>query len=54
MKSNFETATNTNSFFLDDIKLLADRIVRLWTQPIRKSSEILMEKANEKYKLRQG
>ena len=30
MKSNFGTCTNTISFFLDDFKLLADRIARLW------------------------
>ena len=54
MKSNFSTGTNTISFFLDDINLLADRIARLWTQPIRNSSDMLIAKANKNFKLRQS
>ena len=57
MKSNFGTGTNIISFFLDDINLLADRadrIARLWTQPIRNSSDMLIAKANKNFKLRQS
>jgi|GEM_PF-2883491 len=54
MKSNFGTRTNTMSFFLDDINLLADRIAQLWRQPIRNSPDMLIAKANKNFKLRQS
>ena len=47
MKSNFGTATNTISFFMDDINLLADRISLLWTHPKRTSPERLIAKAKK-------
>jgi len=54
MKSNFGTVTNTISFFLDDISLLVDRIAKLWRQPIRNNSDMLIAKAKKKFKLRQS
>ena len=54
MKSNFGSGTNTISFFLDDFNLLADQIARLWRQPIRNSSDMLVAKANKNLNLRQS
>jgi len=54
MKSNFGTDINTISFLLDGLKLLADLIAPLWTQPIRNSSDMLIAKANRNFKLRQN
>ena len=54
MKSKFGTGTKTIYFFMDDINLLADRIARLWTQPIRNSSDMLIAKANKNFKLKQS
>jgi len=49
MKSNFGTGTNTIPFFLDDFNQLADRITRLWTQPKKNSSDMLIAKANNNF-----
>ena len=46
--------SSPSSFIQDDINLLADRITRLWTQPIRNSSDMLIAKANINFKLRQS
>jgi len=46
--------SSPSSFILDDINLLADRINRLWTQPIRNSSDLLIANANKIFKQRQG
>jgi len=46
--------SSPSSFILEDINLLADRINRLWTQPIRNSSELLLSNANKIFKQRQG
>ena len=43
-----------SSFILDDINLLADRITRLWTQPIRNSSDLLIANANKVFQQRQS
>ena len=43
-----------SSYILDDINLLADRIIRLWTQPIRNSSDLLIANANKVFKQRQS
>ena len=43
-----------SSFILDDINLLAERINRLWTQPIRNSSDLLIANANKIFKQRQS
>lgn len=42
-----------SSFILDDINLLADRITRLWTQPIRNSSDLIIANANKIFGQRQ-
>ena len=44
--------SSPSSFIQDDINLLADRITRLWTQPIRNSSELLIANANKIFKQR--
>jgi len=46
--------SSPTSYILDDIKLLADRITRLWTQPIRNSSDLLMANANKVFLQRQS
>ena len=46
--------SSPSSFILDDINLLADRINRLWTQPIRNSSDLLIANANKIFKQRQS
>ena len=46
--------SSPSSFVLDDINLLADRITRLWTQPIRNSSDLLIANANKIHKQRQS
>ena len=46
--------SSPSSFILDDINLLADRINRLWTQPIRNSSDLLIANANKILKQRQS
>jgi len=33
----------------EDIRLLADRIIRLWKQPLRNSAELLINNANKIY-----
>ena len=43
-----------SSFIQDDINLLADRITRLWTQPIRNSSDLLIANANKVFNQRQS
>ena len=45
--------SDPSSFILDDINLLADRITRLWTQPIRNSSDLLIANANKIFGQRQ-
>ncbi len=39
--------SSPSSFVLDDINLIADRIMRLWTQPIRKRSDLLIADAKK-------
>ena len=46
--------SSPSSFIQDDINLLADRIIRLWTQPIRNSSDLLIANANKVFKQRQS
>ena len=46
--------SSPSSFIQDDINLLADRITRLWTQPIRNSSELLLANANKVFNQRQS
>ena len=46
--------SSPSSFIQDDINLLADRINRLWTQPIRNSSELLLANANKVFNQRQS
>ena len=46
--------SSPSSFIQDDINLLADRITRLWTQPIRNSSELLIANANKIFRHREG
>ncbi len=46
--------SSPSSYILDDINLLADRISRLWTQPIRNSSDLLVANANKVFKQRQS
>jgi len=43
-----------SSFVQDDIKILADRITRLWTQPIRNSSDLLLGNASKIFNQRQS
>ena len=45
--------SSPSSFILDDLNLLADRITRLWTQPIRNSSDLLIANANKIFGQRQ-
>ena len=42
-----------NSDILEDINLLADRITRLWKQPIRNSANLLQSNAKNLYEKRQ-
>ena len=42
-----------NSFILEDINLLADRINRLWNQPIRNSANLLQQNAKTIFENRQ-
>ena len=46
--------SSPSSFIQDDINLLADRITRLWTQPIRNSSDLLIANANKVFNQRQS
>jgi len=46
--------SSPSSFILDEINLLADRITRLWTQPIRNSSDLLIANANKVFNQRQS
>jgi len=46
--------SSPSSFILDDINLLADRITRLWTQPIRNSTDLLIANANKVFRQRQS
>ena len=46
--------SSPSSFVLDDINLLADRITRLWAQPIRNSSDLLIANANKIFRQRQN
>jgi len=46
--------SNPSSFIQHDINLIADRITRLWTQPIRNSSDLLIANANKIFKQRQS
>tara|TARA_B100000315_G_scaffold12285_1_gene11710 strand:- start:255 stop:1070 length:816 start_codon:yes stop_codon:yes gene_type:complete len=46
--------SSPSSFIQDDINLLADRINRLWTQPIRNSSDLLIANANKVFIQRQS
>ncbi len=46
--------SSPSSYILDDINLLADRITRLWTQPIRNSSDLLIANANKIFNQRQS
>ena len=46
--------SSPSSYILDDINLLADRIYRLWTQPIRNSSDLLIANSNKIFKQRQS
>ena len=43
-----------NSFILEDINLLADRIIRLWKQPIRNSANLLQQNAKTIFEKRQN
>ena len=45
--------TAPNSFILEDINLLADRINRLWNQPIRNSANLLQQNAKTIFESRQ-
>ena len=57
-QSFFERKTlnesSPSSFIMDDINLLADRITRLWAQPIRNSSDLLIANANKIFRQRQS
>ncbi len=46
--------SSPSSFVLEDINMLSDRIIRLWTQPIRNSSDLLIANANKVFKQRQS
>ena len=46
--------SSPSSFIQDDINLLADRITRLWTQPIRNSSDLLIANANKVFNKRKS
>jgi len=46
--------SSPSAFIQDDINLLADRITRLWTQPIRNSSDLLIANANKVFNQRQS
>ena len=46
--------SSPSSYVLEDINLLADRITRLWAQPIRNSSDLLIANANKIFKHRQS
>ena len=54
MGSNFRTITNTNSFSLDYINLLADTITRLCTRLIRDISQMLTANSQNSFNLRQS
>tara|TARA_B100000579_G_scaffold436928_1_gene464497 strand:- start:2243 stop:3214 length:972 start_codon:yes stop_codon:yes gene_type:complete len=57
-QSFFERKTlndsSPSSFIQDDINLIANRIIRLWKQPIRNSSDLLIANSNKIFKQRQG
>ena len=46
--------SSPSSFVLEDINMLSDRIIRLWTQPIGNSSDLLIANANKVFKKRQS
>ena len=46
--------TAPNSFIREDIELLADRINRLWKQPIRNSANLLQQNAKNIFEKRQN